>query len=207
MKELTIFSFLNNSKIKQLIPILVFLTFIPSQSYAHSYGGATSGFATGFFHPLGGLDHFLAMFAVGLWGAQIGGRSVWTLPVTFPLIMVIGGFLGITKILLPGVEIGISLSMLALGAAIAMNWKSSEIIMIALVSIFAIYHGYAHGLELPKATKPADYAIGFVVSTGLIHILGIGIGMLSQKFYSGKSTRILGGVVILGGVYFLTMAI
>lgn len=170
-------------------------------------GGATSGFLTGFLHPLGGLDHFLAMFSVGLWGAQIGGRSVWTLPVTFPLIMVVGGFLGIAEIPLPGVEIGISLSILVLGAAIVMNWKSSEFLMLALVSIFAIYHGFAHGTELPKATDPADYAIGFVVATGLIHILGIGIGMLAQKYYSGKLTRALGGLVILGGVYFLVMAI
>lgn len=158
-------------------------------------------------HPLGGLDHFLAMFAVGLWGAQIGGRSVWTLPVTFPLIMVIGGVFGIVGINFPAIEFGIALSLLVLGFAIAMSWKTSEFIMLALVSIFAICHGFAHGMELPKATDPADYAVGFVVSTGLIHVIGVAVGLVSQKFYSGKLTRILGGLVIVGGVYFLIMAI
>lgn len=168
---------------------------------------AMGGFLTGFLHPLGGLDHFLAMFAVGLWGAQIGGRSVWTLPVTFPLIMVAGGILGILDVPLPWAEIGIAISLLVLGSAIALKWKANEIIMLLLISIFAICHGYAHGVELPKAADPADYAIGFVVSTGLIHVFGIGMGIVSQKLFLGHLTRVLGVFIILAGVYFLTKAI
>jgi len=196
------------NKTKQLLLLILLIYFIPSQAQAHLiYGVSADGFFAGFKHPLTGFDHFLAMFSVGLWGAQIGGRSIWTLPVTFPLIMVVGGILGIANIPLPGVEIGIALSILVLGSAIALNLKPSEWIVLSLISIFAICHGYAHGAELPNATNPADFAVGFVISTGLIHIVGIGVGIVSQKFYSGKLTRILGTAIILGGIYFLFMAL
>lgn len=200
--------FLDKYKNKSLFSAFIFLFFIPSLAQAHMIqGGGTGGFLAGFEHPLTGLDHFLAMFSVGLWGAQIGGRSVWTLPVTFPLIMVVGGVLGIMGVPLPGVEIGIALSILVLGAAIAMSWKPAEWIVLSLISIFAICHGHAHGTELPNAVDPADFAVGFVVATGLIHVIGIGVGLVSQRFYSGKLTRLLGGVVVLGGIYFLAAAL
>jgi urease accessory protein len=137
---------------------------------AHVIQEGVAGFGSGFEHPLTGPDHFLAMFAVGLWGAQMGGRSVWTLPVTFPLIMVAGGIAGMAGVPFPGVEIGIALSIVALGLAIAFAWRPAEWIALALISVFAICHGYAHGAELPNAADPADFAIGFVVATGLIHL-------------------------------------
>ncbi len=176
---------------------------VPSVANAHVIGAGANGFQSGFEHPLTGPDHFLAMFAVGLWGAQMGGRSVWTLPVTFPLIMVLGGILGILGIPLPGIETGIAISILALGLAIAFAWKPAEWVALLLIAVFAICHGYAHGSELPKAADPADFAIGFVIATGLIHLFGIGVGLLLHKPFNGWIARGLGGVIALGGVYFL----
>ncbi len=183
------------------------LCLIPTLADAHIIRSGAVGFTSGFEHPLTGLDHFLAMFAVGLWGAQIGGRAVWQLPVTFPLIMVVGGILGILGVPLPGVEIGIALSILVLGLAIAARWKPAEWIVLALISVFAICHGHAHGAELPRAADPADYAIGFVVATGFIHVIGVGVGLLSEKSFNGRLTQALGGLVALGGVYFLVLAV
>ena len=144
------------------------------------HSGAQGGFGSGFAHPLTGPDHFLAMFAVGLWGAQMGGRSVWTLPVAFPMIMVVGGVAGMIGIPLPGIEIGIALSILALGLAIALAWRPAEWIALVLIAYFALCHGYAHGAELPLSADPADYAIGFVLATGMIHLFGIGVGLALQ---------------------------
>ena len=170
---------------------------------AHIIAEGMGGFGSGFEHPLTGPDHFLAMFAVGLWGAQMGGRPVWTLPVTFPLIMVIGGVAGMAGLPLPAVEIGIALSIIALGLAIAFAWRPAEWIALALISIFAICHGYAHGTELPNAVNPADFATGFVLATGLIHLLGIGVGLVLSRPFDGRLIRALGAVLVIGGLYFL----
>ncbi len=178
----------------------------PGLAEAHILQGSAGGFGSGFEHPLTGADHFLAMFAVGLWGAQMGGRSVWTLPVTFPLIMVLGGVLGIAGVFLPGIEIGIALSLVALGLAVACAWKPPEWVALALISVFAICHGYAHGAELPNAADPADYAIGFVLATGLIHLLGIGVGLALHRPFHGSLARALGFAITLGGGYFLATA-
>jgi urease accessory protein len=181
----------------------VFVAGLPAIAEAHITQDSAGGFVHGFLHPLSGADHLLAMFSVGLWGAQMGGRSVWSLPITFPLIMVIGGVLGIAGVPIPGVEIGIALSILVLGAAIAFSWKPQEWVALAIISVFAICHGYAHGAELPIASDPADYAIGFVVATGMIHILGILVGLYAGRLYNGKLARILGAMIAPGGVYFL----
>lgn len=164
------------------------------------------GFGSGFEHPLTGPDHFLAMFAVGIWGAQMGGRSVWTLPVTFPLIMAMGGLAGMLGLQLPGIEVGIALSIVALGGAILFAWHPAEIIALLLIAVFAVCHGYAHGVELPRAADPADYAVGFVIATGLIHLLGIGVGLALGKPYGGRLARALGGAITLGGLYYLFAA-
>jgi urease accessory protein len=155
---------------------------------AHVIQEGAGGFGSGFEHPLTGADHFMAMFAVGLWGAQMGGRQVWTLPVTFPFIMVLGGVAGMLGVPFPGVEIGIALSIIALGAAIAFAWHPSEWMALLLISVFAICHGYAHGAELPNAADPADFAVGFVIATGLIHILGIGVGLALSRPFDGQAT-------------------
>lgn len=174
---------------------------------AHILRGPQGGFGSGFLHPLTGPDHFMAMFAVGLWGAQMGGRLVWELPVTFPLIMVIGGIAGILGVPLPGQEIGIALSIVTLGLAIAFAWKPMEWISIVLIAFFALCHGHAHGVELPLSADPADYAIGFVLATGMIHLFGIGVGLSLNKPYEGRLSRGLGGLISLGGVYYIVLAL
>ena len=169
---------------------------------AHT-GGLQGGFVSGFQHPLFGLDHLLAMFAVGIWGAQIGGRSVWELPVAFPIIMAFGGMLGIAGVPLPHVELLIGLSVLGLGLAIATAWRPIEIISVCAVGVFAVFHGHAHGVELPNAADPIAYSVGFVTATGLIHVAGIGFGLLIGRGYHGYVGRAAGGLIALMGVYFL----
>ncbi|MFN7009932.1 MAG: HupE/UreJ family protein [Allorhizobium sp.] len=175
----------------------------PGVAEAHLLQGEAGGFLHGFEHPLSGIDHLLAMFCVGLWGAQMGGRAVWSLPIAFPLIMVVGGLMGIAGLPLPAVESGIALSIIALGAAIAFVWRPPEWLALLVISVFAIFHGYAHGAELPTAADPADYAIGFVLATGLIHLAGIAVGLAFQRLRGGELSRALGGLIGLGGLYFL----
>jgi urease accessory protein len=172
---------------------------------AHVTGSLPGGFSSGFEHPLLGFDHLLAMLAVGVWGAQIGGRSLWMLPVAFPLMMVVGGMIGISGIAIPHIELGIALSVLCLGLAIAFNWHPLEVISIGLIGIFALCHGYAHGLELPNAADPRAYAIGFVLATGLIHLSGIGIGSLSNIVGEGSLSRLVGITIALAGIYFIVV--
>lgn len=194
------------NSIRTLLAVAVSVTavmIVAGAAEAHVIQQGTGGFGSGFEHPLTGPDHFLAMFAVGLWGAQMGGRSVWTLPVTFPLIMVAGGIAGMAGLPLPGVEIGIALSVIALGLAIAFTWHPSAWVALILISVFAVCHGYAHGAELPNAADPADFAIGFVVATGLIHLCGIGVGLALTKPLDGRITRALGAVMAVAGLYFL----
>src|SRR5262245_59196980 len=131
-------------------PFLLLLTlWVPSLAWAHVEAGAASGFVSGVGHPLGGLDHVLAMLAVGLWGAQLGNPALWLLPVAFPLVMALGGFLGLLGIELAAVEIGIALSGVLLGAAVLARWQTKLPVALALVAAFAVFHGHAHGTELP----------------------------------------------------------
>lgn len=185
---------------------MLVLALSPAPAAAHIVAGAQGGFGSGFAHPLTGPDHFLAMFSVGLWGAQMGGRRVWTLPVTFPLIMVIGGAIGMSGIPVRGVELGVALSILVLGAAVASAWRPAEWVSLAVVGLFALCHGYAHGVELPLSADPADYAVGFVLATGIIHLAGVGVGLALNKPAGGQFARLLGGAIGLGGVYFLAAA-
>ncbi|TPW30361.1 HupE/UreJ family protein [Pararhizobium mangrovi] len=182
-----------------------FLTSDPAS--AHIVTGPMGGFASGFEHPLSGPDHLLAMFAVGLWGAQMGGRQVWMLPVTFPLIMCVGGVLGIAGVAMPGIELGIACSIIVLGAAILAEWKAPEWLALLIVAFFAVFHGYAHGAELPMAADPAAYAVGFVVATGMIHVVGIAVGLLFGRLYEGRVSRALGGLIVLAGLYYLVNAV
>ncbi|GEO85193.1 MULTISPECIES: HupE/UreJ family protein [Alphaproteobacteria] len=188
--------------VSSLFAVLVMVA-VPGNAEAHILQGETGGFLSGFEHPLSGIDHLLAMFCVGLWGAQMGGRAVWSLPIVFPLIMVLGGMMGIAGLPLPAVESGIALSIIVLGAAIAFVWHPPEWLAVLVIGVFAIFHGYAHGAELPAASDPADFAIGFVVATGLIHIAGIAVGLAFQRFREGELSRALGGLIGLGGLYFL----
>lgn len=176
---------------------------VPAPALAHVTQEAAGGFASGFSHPLKGPDHFLAMFAVGLWGAQMGGRSVWTLPVTFPLIMALGGLAGMMELPLPRVELGVALSIIGLGSSIAFAWRPAQGPALLVVGTFAVFHGYAHGIELPWFADPADYAVGFVVATGLIHLSGIAVGLSLTRPLNGRLAQVLGGVIAAAGGYFL----
>ena len=179
----------------------------PALAQAHAQAGEASGFPTGFLHPLTGLDHIIAMVAVGLWGAQLGAPAIWLLPVTFPIVMAFGGFLSLIGIPIPGVDIGIALSGVLLGAAVMIEHRPPLFIAAALIAIFAIFHGHAHGAELPPGASGLTYSIGFVIATGLLHACGIGIGTIHRCSYGRLALRALGGLISAGGVFFLSQAL
>ena len=185
------------------LAIAILALFLPGTAEGHVPQGPVGGLTAGLAHPFSGLDHLMAMLAVGIWGAQMGGRSIWTLPVTFPLVMTIGGVLGMAGVPLSHIETGIALSMLVLGVAIVVAWHPPEWVALAVIAVFAICHGYAHGVELPNAADPAAYATGFVTATGTIHVIGIGIGLSLGRLVDGWFSRGLGGGVAAAGLYFL----
>jgi urease accessory protein len=176
---------------------------LPATASAHSEGGTIGGFISGFKHPLTGLDHIVAMVAVGLWGAFLGGRAMWTLPVVFPVMMAMGGALGVVGVPLPGVEIGIALSGIILGAMVALAAMPPLWVAAVIVGIFAIFHGHAHGSELPEAANALSFASGFVISTGLIHLGGIAFGLLVKWPWGRIAVRAGGGAITLVGFGFL----
>lgn len=191
---------------KLMIFILLTLTavFFNIDANAHSLVNSNSGFGSGFSHPVLGADHFLAMLGVGIWGAQMGGRRIWSLPICFPLIMCIGAIIAMTKLFtFVFVEQIIALSVTTLGVIILLKWSPKEIIAIIIVSVFAIFHGYAHGIELPKANEPLSYIIGFVISTGLIHLLGVGVGYFLNQFHNGKISKFIGLIIFFFGLLFI----
>ncbi len=181
---------------------LVVLLTCPSLVHAHTESGG-NGFSSGFMHPLHGLDHMAAMIAVGLWGAYLGAPAVWLLPVTFPVVMAFGGALGIMGVPLPSVETGIALSAILLGLMVALAARPPIWLAGMIVGFFAIFHGHAHGTELPAASNAFAYAAGFVISTGLLHLCGIGFGLLSRYPWGSVAIRTGGGVIAALGVCFL----
>lgn len=177
---------------------------VPDVAAAHvAQGDVAGGLVAGFLHPILGFDHVVAMVAVGLWGAILGRPAIYVLPITFPLVMAFGGVLGILGVPLPGVEIGVAASAVVLGAMVAMQVRAPLWIAAALVALFAIFHGYAHGAELPGAANAIAYAVGFVVATGLLHAVGIAIGVLKRSPSGTMIVRAAGGFVALVGVYYL----
>ena len=180
---------------------------LPAALLAHTRGGEAAGLLAGLSHPVSGLDHVLAMVAVGLWGAQLGPPAVWLLPVAFPMVMALGGTLGLVGVHLPGVEIGIALSAIGLGAAVLFEAKPKLGVAAALVGFFAIFHGHAHGTELPPGANGLLYSIGFVVATGLLHLAGIGIGTIHRWPAGRTALRWTGALVALAGLAFLWKAV
>jgi urease accessory protein len=178
-----------------------------SPASAHTGTGLAGGLASGFVHPLTGFDHLLAMVSVGLWGAFLGRPLIQVLPLVFPLVMVFGAALAMFDVGLPVVDIGVALSVVVLGACIAMSFRAPGWVACAIVGAFAIFHGYAHGRELPSAADPVGYSTGFVLATGMLHITGIGIGFLNERPGGGSLTRGLGGVIGAAGVWFLYRAV
>jgi urease accessory protein len=186
--------------------ILCFLLY-PLTVFAHQRGGEAVGFASGFWHPISGIDHILAMVAVGMWGAQLGAPAIWVLPVVFPMVMALGGTMGLMGVKLPGIELCIALSALALGFAVFREARPKLWISATIVGVFAVAHGHAHGTELPLGASGVLYSIGFVIATGLLHALGIGIGLVHRWTAGRVALRVAGAVVAMGGVFFLWKAI
>lgn len=174
---------------------------------AHSGTGLPGGFVTGFIHPLSGFDHLLAMVSVGLWGAFLGRPLIIALPVIFPTVMAFGGVLGMANVPLPPIEIGIALSVLILGGLIAAAVRAPVWAACLVVGIFAIFHGYAHGRELPSAADPVGYSVGFMLATGMLHVVGIGLGLINQRPGGAMLTRSMGGLIAATGLYFLYRAV
>ena len=183
--------------------LAVAATLWPSLAFAHTEQGRAAGLVAGLRHPVSGLDHVLAMVAVGLWGAQLGAPAVWLLPVTFPMVMAFGGMLGLMGVALPGVEIGIALSGILLGIAVLAEWRPPLRAAAVIVGFFAIFHGHAHGTELPAGASGLLYSIGFVVATGTLHAIGIGIGVIHRWSWGRVVVRVAGGLVAGTGAVFL----
>jgi urease accessory protein len=175
----------------------------PLVALAHAETGVASGFISGFLHPLFGLDHVVAMVAVGLLGAVMGPPAIWLLPVIFPLVMAFGGVLGVIGVPLPGIEIGIALSGIVLGLLVAFAVRPQIWLAAIVVGAFAIFHGHAHGTELPAAASPLAYGVGFVMATGMLHLCGIAIGLLFRWPLGAVVVRVTGAVIAVIGGYFL----
>jgi len=177
--------------------------FAGTPALAHTGGTIASGFAGGFAHPLFGVDHIVAMVAVGLWGAFLGAPAIWLLPIVFPIVMAFGGVLGILGVEIPWVETGIAVSAIVLGLMVALGVRAPLAVAAVLVGAFAIFHGHAHGTELPAAADAIAYSVGFVVATGLLHLAGIALGSLT-RWPAGKiAVRAAGGAIAVAGVIFL----
>jgi urease accessory protein len=190
------------------IGLLVVLAAVSAApALAHTGDGLSGGFIGGFGHPLFGPDHVAAMVAVGLWGAFLGTPAIWLLPIVFPLVMALGGVLGILGVPLPGVEIGIAASAIVLGLMVALAAQPPLVIAAVLVGAFAIFHGHAHGAELPPGANVVAFSIGFVVATGLLHLAGISFGLLARWPAGRIAVRAAGGVIALAGVVFLSAAV
>jgi len=186
-----------------LLMVLILLVF-SAVAGAHEGGGIAGGFYSGFVHPILGWDHVAAMVAVGLWGAFLGNPAIWVLPIVFPMVMAIGGALGVAGIPLPAVETGIATSAVVLGLMVALAARPPLWVAALIVAVFAIFHGYAHGAELPEAANPLAYSLGFVIATGLLHLSGIAFGLLARWPAGRLAVRTGGGLIALAGVGFLT---
>jgi urease accessory protein len=182
------------------------LCLVPTAALAHTGVGSTSGFMHGFLHPLRGLDHQLAMIMVGIFAYQLGGRALWLVPVTFVGVIALGGFLGVMGVPLLFVEIGIAMSVIVLGAIVALGVKAPLAVAMAAVGFFAIFHGHVHGTEMPLAVAGATCGLGFMLATALLHALGIGVGFLigmTSKAFGNTVYRIAGGLATAAGVTLL----
>jgi urease accessory protein len=180
------------------------LTWMLASSVAAAHTGSFGGgFVGGFGHPLFGPDHVAAMVAVGLWGAFLGAPAIYVLPIVFPLVMAVGGVLGILGLPLPGAEVAIAASAVVLGMMVATAARPPLWVAALVVGVFAIFHGYAHGAELPPGADAVAYSVGFVVATGLLHLAGIALG-LTVRWPAGRvGVRGAGAAIAAAGVAFL----
>jgi urease accessory protein len=187
---------------------VAFLAFAPAAVLAHTGHDNASGPTHGFIHPMTGIDHVLAMVAVGLLAAQYGGRALWLVPLSFVTVMAIAGVIGMAGIVVPVAEIGIGVSVVVLGLAIAFQLRPPTFVAMAVVGFFALFHGYAHGAELPDGTTGVSFALGFVLATALLHSAGVGLGLLMQRqassrrlFRAGGGAMALVGIAVLANLF------
>ncbi len=184
--------------------LLLVAIFWFSPLYAHTdVASLQGGFISGFMHPILGLDHVVAMVAVGLWGAFLGKPAIWVLPIVFPLVMAFGGALGVAGVEIPYIETGIALSGIVIGLAVLFMIRPPIWIAAIIVGTFAIFHGHAHGTELPNSANPLIFSIGFVTGTGLLHLAGIAMGELTRWTWGTAVVRASGAVIALIGLGFL----
>jgi urease accessory protein len=179
---------------------LIVLASSPALAHTGSMGG---DFISGFAHPLLGPDHMVAMVAVGLWGTFLGVPAVWILPVVFPAVMAVGGIIAIVGATIPYVEVAVALSAIMLGGMVALEARPPLVAAAVLVGAFAIFHGAAHGGEIPAGTNAVGYCVGFVVATGLLHLTGIAFGLLARWPRGRIAVRAAGGAIALAGIVFL----
>ncbi len=183
-----------------------YFIFAPS-AHAHVQQDQAVSFITGLEHPWSGLDHVLAMIAVGIWGAQLGTPAIWILPITFPLVMSLGAMFGLLGIPLPGIEIGIATSAIVLGIMVMGEVSPKIYVAVVLVGCFAVFHGHAHGTELPPGQSGLLYSIGFVFATGCLHGVGIAIGLIHRWPFGKLVLRGSGAFIFVMGIFFLWQAI
>lgn len=191
-----------NWKLSHTLPGSSLALFLPGLAEAHTFGAVGGSLVEGFAHPFLGLDHLLAMLAIGFWAGQQGGRAIWLIPVTFLFGLSVAGFVGMSGIELPLLEPAIAVSLVVLGLFTALSVRLSTLSGLGLVGLFAIFHGYAHGLELPETASATLYATGFVTASALLHVLGLGLAGFSRS--SHRLARVAGSLVAGAGVFLLT---
>jgi urease accessory protein len=174
-------------------------------AHAHTSGLPHLDFAAGLAHPLGGLDHILAMVAVGLWATQLGSRALWLVPLTFVLTTAVGGLLGFLGVTLPYVEVGIAGSVVILGILVTLSSRLPLAFSMALVGLLAIFHGYAHGAEMAAEASAFWYSLGFMLATALLHLTGIGIGLVTRQGIPAQALRFGGAAIAASGVFLLAV--
>lgn len=184
--------------------LILFLLLMFNDLSAHAFSSA-NGFLNGFTHPFLGLDHLFAMLAVGVWASMLGKKQVYVLPISFPIIMSIGAILGMLNYEINNTEVFISLSCLILGTLVLFSIKVSLIVSIFITGLFAIFHGYAHGIEMPSNNNPLVFTISFMLSTGILHALGIFMAELNLKKINVK--KISGIIITIAGLYYLFLTL
>jgi len=171
-------------------------------AFAHTGHGA-DGFLHGFAHPLAGLDHALVMVAVGLYAAVLGRRALWLIPGAFLGAMAVGGVIGMAGYALPFTEFGIAASVIVLGLTVAFRMSLPTIAAMALVGLFAIFHGHAHGAEMPQSISGIEYAAGFLLATALLHAIGIAAGLPAGRHGGWHVARAAGAAIAVAGIALL----
>lgn len=186
-----------------VLKVLGLLFLLPNIAIAHTGAGETTSLVHGLIHPIGGLDHLLAMIAVGIWAAQLGGRALWVVPSAFVTAMIVGGSVGFLGLALPFVETGIAASVLVLGLLVAGAFKLPTLFSAFIVGLFALFHGYAHAAEMAITMSTVFYSVGFVMATAMLHAVGITLDIGLRKVHFDIFNRFIGGTIALSGLYLM----